>query len=266
MRKGLALLIGVNQVDPAAYGGEWDGKLNFCESDATVVAEITQSQGFENTLLLTADATREAVQSTIREAAARLEHGDMFTLFYSGHGNSIADRSGDEWADNRDETWCLYDGQLLDDELFALWPSFQPGVRILVLSDSCHSGSITRGAADAEEVPKAMPENIAKSIVRNDPEHYVRIRQQLAKGPKKIGATIRLISGCKDYQQSFENQPKKHGLFTAALLGAWQEGSAKDYNQFKAAIEERMPKYQNPNLLVLGADNEEFSTQKPFTI
>ena len=38
----------------------------------------------------------------------------------------------------------LNDRQLLDDELYALWGYFQAGVRILVLSDSCHSGTVTR--------------------------------------------------------------------------------------------------------------------------
>jgi hypothetical protein len=40
-------------------------------------------------------------------------------LTYSGHGSQIPDVSQDE-VDHYDETWCLYDGQLLDDELFSL--------------------------------------------------------------------------------------------------------------------------------------------------
>jgi hypothetical protein len=43
-----------------------------------------------------------------------------------------------------DETWCLYDGQLLDDELHGAWEKFQAGVRILVFSDSCHSGTVLK--------------------------------------------------------------------------------------------------------------------------
>ena len=50
---------------------------------------------------------------------------------------------GDE-ADKQDETWCLYDGQLIDDELYFELSKFAPGVRILVLSDSCHSGTVVR--------------------------------------------------------------------------------------------------------------------------
>ena len=40
--------------------------------------------------------------------------------------------SGDE-PDHRDETWCLYDGEIIDDELLDLWSGFGKGVRILVI-------------------------------------------------------------------------------------------------------------------------------------
>ena len=43
-----------------------------------------------------------------------------------------------------EETWVLYDRQLVDDELYKIWSKFKPGVRILVLSDSCHNGTVTR--------------------------------------------------------------------------------------------------------------------------
>ena len=51
--------------------------------------------------------------------------------------------SGEE-EDKKDETWCLYDGELIDDEVFIELAQFAEGVRIIVLSDSCHSGSVVR--------------------------------------------------------------------------------------------------------------------------
>ena len=76
--------------------------------------------------------------AAIRSAAKSLRAGDLFFLTFSGHGGQVPDVTGDE-ADKQDETWCLYDGQLIDDELYFELSRFAAGVRILVLSDSCHS-------------------------------------------------------------------------------------------------------------------------------
>ncbi|MEJ2089851.1 MAG: caspase family protein [Gammaproteobacteria bacterium] len=266
MQKGMALLISVNEVNPDAYDGEWNGRLRFPESDAEAIAEI--AVGFEKHFLRTAEATIEGVKDKIKEAADALEPGDIFLMFYSGHGNTIKDRSGDEFGDNRDETMCLYDGELLDDELYALWPRFADGVRVLVMSDSCHSGSITRGGDD-DDVPKAMPQDVAKSVVRFDPEHYVRVRRTLPAEPGTIGATVRLISGCQEYERSWENKPLKHGRFTAAVLEAWDNGRFEgNYEAFHAAIckAKALGTKQTPNFDTLGASNPKFDSEKPFSI
>jgi uncharacterized caspase-like protein len=266
MSKGIALLIGVNEVDPNAYDGEWNGKLRFPESDAEAIAEM--AAGFEKHFLRTAEATIDAVKDGIREAAEALQPGDIFMMFYSGHGNRIKDRSGDEFEDNHDETMCLYDGELLDDELYAMWPLFAEGVRVLVMSDSCHSGSITRGGED-DDVPKAMPEDVAKSVVRFDPEHYVRVRRNLPSEKGTIGARVRLISGCQEYERSWENKPLQHGRFTAAVMEAWDNGNFEgNYEAFHAAIcnTKSLGSKQTPNLDTLGGSNPKFDREKPFSI
>lgn len=142
MSKGYSLHIGLNAVDPDHYEG-WDGALNACVSDATSMEEIARSRGFDATKLLDDDATREAVKDRLDELAATLVAGDKLVISYSGHGGSVRDRNGDE-DDGLDETWCLWDGQLLDDELNVHYTKFAPGVRIVVCSDSCHSGTVTR--------------------------------------------------------------------------------------------------------------------------
>lgn len=139
---GRAITIGLNLVDPGHYAG-WSGPLTACEFDARDIAEIANDQGFDVTTLLTTEATRSRVATEIENAAAALKAGDIMLIHYSGHGAYLPDLNGDE-TDAQDETWCLYDGQLVDDELYNLYSKFQPGVRVLVLSDSCHSGTVTR--------------------------------------------------------------------------------------------------------------------------
>ncbi len=145
MPSGRSLHIGLNRVDPNAYEG-WDGQLAGCENDARDMQAIATARKFAPKTLLTRAATSAAVTAAIADAAARLAPGDTFFLSYSGHGGQVPDRNGDEAEDRMDETWVLYDRQLIDDELYALWGKFQTGVRIFVLSDSCHSGTATKAA------------------------------------------------------------------------------------------------------------------------
>lgn len=141
---GLSINIGLNSVDPSHYGG-WDGALTACEFDARDMYRIAQRQGFRATLMLTREATAERVTEAISRAADELESGDILFLSYSGHGGQVPDLNSDE-TDELDETWALYDRELVDDELFALWGRFKRGVRIFMLSDSCHSGTMSKQA------------------------------------------------------------------------------------------------------------------------
>src|SRR5262245_51116705 len=161
--RGLSLHIGLNSVNPNQYGG-WSGDLVACEFDANDMAALAKAQKIKPTVLLTRKATRANVLKAIRGAAKTLRAGDLFFLTYSGHGGQIPDVSGEE-EDKKDETWCFYDGEFIDDELYNELGGFGEGVRILVLSDSCHSGTVTRARVPDGVVAagrsKMMPPSVA---------------------------------------------------------------------------------------------------------
>jgi hypothetical protein len=140
--RGWSVHIGLNRVDPAHYQG-WDGKLKACEADARDMQAIADARGFQSRIIPTASATAETVKTAIANAARGLGPGDILVVTYSGHGGQVRDEQGEE-ADAFDETWVLYDRQVLDDELAALWALAPAGARIFVLSDSCHSGTVLR--------------------------------------------------------------------------------------------------------------------------
>ena len=278
MAKGIALTLGLNSVDPKHYGG-WSGELNACEADAEDMASIAKGKKFKATTLMTKLATRARVMAQINKAAKALKSGDIFMLSYSGHGGQLPDINDDE-PDAEDETWCLYDGEMLDDELYALRRKFAPGVRILVFSDSCHSGTVTKlayyqgtvglrgGAVGSKEVKyRAMPPDVALRTYRKNKTFYDRI--QKAKVPKEkqpaVKATVLLISGCQDNQLSADGD--FNGLFTAQLLKVWKNGAFKgDYKTFHKMIVKRMPPDQTPNYFKVGSSNPKFEAQKPFTV
>src|SRR5262245_54584574 len=107
---------------------------------------IAEREGYRTTLLLTRQATHRAVTDAVAAAVRALGESDIFLLTFSGHGGRVPDLagSGGGAADGRDETWVLYDRALGQDELFALLAPLERGVRVLVLSDSCHSASVLR--------------------------------------------------------------------------------------------------------------------------
>ena len=151
MAKGMAINIGLNGVNSQNYNG-WPGTLRACEFDANDMNALAKGKGYGTQLLLTKDATAANVTQALTNAAHKLDNGDILFVSYSGHGGQVPDTNGDE-PDGKDETWVLYDRQLVDDELYAMWAMFRPGVRIFVLSDSCHSGSVLR----ADETLAALP-------------------------------------------------------------------------------------------------------------
>jgi hypothetical protein len=286
-----SLHIGLNLVDPKHYGG-WSGPLAACEADANDMAAIAKGQGMVVTTLLTKAATRKAVLGQLRKAAQALSKGDLFFLSYSGHGGQVADATGDE-ADKQDETWCLYDSQLIDDELYFELGQFAAGVRILVLSDSCHSGTVTR-ARPAPPPPgmraKLMPSDVGLRVYEQHRDFYDRLQADVAKAAgkasladpdavlatlslqggriqsiaKRLRAAVILISGCQDNQVALDGD--HNGAFTGQLRRTWNSGKfTGNHAQFHAQIVAAMPASQTPNLFVLGSAAR-FVAQRPFRV
>ncbi len=282
---GISLHVGLNAVDPEHYQG-WDGQLGGCENDANDMVALASSRGFETTAILTADGTAEAVSGAISAAAARLTAGDIFFLTYSGHGGQVPDAGSDE-DDHLDETWVLFDRQMIDDELWALYATFQPGVRIVVLSDSCHSGTVTRevryqetylphtasvgaaGEAKPDQIKtKNLPYDIERKTYMANRALYNGIQSSLPPGGAKkseIGADILLISGCADNQLSGDTPA--NGIFTGNLLRVWENGTFEgSYRELHAQLSNLMPASQSPNYYRVGRVDADFDVQAPFSI
>lgn len=283
MPTGISLHIGLNAVDPRHYMG-WSGPLAACEFDARDMAGIAESLGYaRTTVLLTKQATTRRVINGIRAAAEALGPGDAFFLTYSGHGGQVTDTNGDEATrdygevgevgDAKDETWCLFDRQLIDDELYALWAEFPARCRIFVLSDSCHSGTVTRevpdfdlllaGAASTGFTPAAtgapaergMPVDVAEEVSRSRAAVYARVQREVPpRESTPITATVALVSGCQDNQTSLDGV--RNGLFTEKLLQVWADGAfTGSLHDLRNRVSRLMPASQTPNYYTVGRRN-----------
>jgi hypothetical protein len=280
MPTGVSIHIGLNHVDAKHYQG-WDGALVACEFDAKDMERLAARAGYETQTLLTNEASTGAVTGALQDAATALSAGDILLLTYSGHGGQVPDRQGDE-DDRMDETWVLFDRQLIDDELYALFGRFAAGVRIAVISDSCHSGTVARAAVEtvgeervAREMPgegrsafrlRGMPDDVMRDTYEANRAEYDEIQRSVpAFDESEIGASVILISGCQDNQTSLDGD--RNGLFTQTLLGVWNRGAFRGgYRAFRRHIARKMPPWQSPNLYIVGAKDRAFANQRPFTI
>jgi metacaspase-1 len=275
MPKGMSVHIGLNRVDPSHYDG-WDGELNACENDARDMQKIAEAQGFQSKLLLTAQASSEAVTEALR-SASQLRSGDILLVTYSGHGGQVPDKNGDD-DDSLDETWVLYDRELIDDELYALWGGLKPGVRVLVLSDSCHSGSVVKTYLRMAESPvrdelqlqgarfRVMPVDKQRDVYNKHKALYDGIQNRTRGSEKEpVAASVLLVSGCQDWQLSLDGA--FNGLFTATLLKVWDGGKFKgDYQRLHEKIGALMPPTQTPNYYTVGTPDPRFERERPFSV
>lgn len=150
-----ALCMGINNYP----GTHMD--LNGCVNDANDWAAELAGRGFTVSKLIDSQATKAAMFNAIQSLITGGVSGDVLVITYSGHGTYVPDTNGDE-IDGLDEALCPYDiqtggGPLIDDEINTLFAARKAGVRVTLISDSCHSGTVTRAAAadpDADDAPR----------------------------------------------------------------------------------------------------------------
>lgn len=270
MAKGISLHIGLNTIDAGHYGT--NGALRGCENDARAMQRIAAQMGFKTTMLLSQQATSGRLLAELANAAQSLEAGDMLLLTYAGHGSQVRDLAGDE-ADGKDETWCVYDRMILDDELDAAWKKFGSGVRIVMVSDSCHSGTVSRflpiGGEDTVIYPglmkyRCLPPEIVDPVFFKYQDLYYGIKMAIPRDVAVSEASVLLLSGCMDNQLSGDGP--NNGLFTGELLKVWSNGYRGSYKAFYSRILSKMPATQTPNYYFTGTPDPVFEAQNVFEI
>ncbi|CAA6812296.1 MAG: Metacaspase [uncultured Sulfurovum sp.] len=277
MAKGISIHIGLEYIDAVHYGS--DGALRTCGKDCLDMKEIAEAQNFESSIvLLNEEGTRDAVSEAITNASRELVLGDILFISYSGHGGSVPNENSDE-EDEKDESWCLFDGFFLDDELYALWTKFAEGVRIMVVSDSCHSGTVTKVPPGQDPssmiISKYFPDEEAKKVYFEHKSFYLEVKGLASKSKGlEVKASVKLIAGCQDDESSYVLPADENSLLTRELNRVWDAGqfvgtTVDFFEQIKEGVERIANDnkiYQKPNLYNIGKCNERFNTQKPFGI
>ncbi|WP_111683422.1 caspase family protein [Winogradskyella tangerina] len=158
MAEKYALIVAVGEY-PARTGWSSISSVN----DVPLIKNTLLDQKFkeENIIVLkNAEATRVGILAAINDLQSKIKPGDIVVIHYSGHGQQIFDDNGEE-IDDKDESIVPYDAlvrytsnykgenHIRDDELGNIIANFRNALgktgQLLILLDSCHSGSATRG-------------------------------------------------------------------------------------------------------------------------
>ncbi|MCC6428150.1 MAG: caspase family protein [Phycisphaerales bacterium] len=248
-----ALCIGIN--DYPGTGSDLSG----CVNDVKDWKEVLEKKGFNVTTLLDRDATKNNMVEALTKLLSDANAKDTVVFQYSGHGSYVYDASGDE-TDGRDEVLCPSDigsnAYFSDDELYEMFCSVKAGVKVVFLSDSCHSGSVSKFRVAVDVGDKTVKSRfLPPGMFLRDFEMVETARSAEGRGSRKRRAhRALLISGCQDHQTSadawFNN--RANGAFSYFALKALKELPAgSTYKQWHAKIRDYLPNVyynQAPNL------------------
>lgn len=206
-----ALLIGINryQVLPTL-----NGSLNDIETMRQV---LTTRWGFhpQHIALLTDQAaTRAGILAALDRLVQETGPSDVVYVHYSGHGSQVEDLSGDETDDHLDETLVPHDGRtptvpdITDDELEAIVARLKAR-SILIVFDSCHSGTATRSL---DIRTRSVPMDTRTELYRPSP---VQTRQVVP----VTAARYVLMTGAAANQEALDGPVggRYHGFFSYSL-------------------------------------------------
>ncbi len=171
MSKGVTINIGVNSLsfdEDSFYKALGNPNFDYLKSsanDALDLAAIANEVGFKiypfrpvgpyRPLLAENEYHKEVKVSDVLEAIKKfstkgdstLKETEFLLISFSGHGMKIPQLTPTDINDvdkviPAEASWCFYDRPLLDDELVDVLSDFNEGVKIVIISDSCHSGFV----------------------------------------------------------------------------------------------------------------------------
>ncbi|OUM66227.1 hypothetical protein PIROE2DRAFT_40970 [Piromyces sp. E2] len=236
--KKKAVYIGINYLDS-------NNKLIGCVNDAINISELfSRKFGFTEYILLTDDTNDERNKPTYDNIIKAMnwlvedaKAGDSLVFHFSGHGQSVVDKDGDE-MDGFDESILPSDytkkGRIIDDDIYKILVEPLPkGCKLTAIFDCCHSGTImdlpytyqcpSHIEVIENDLRKAIfkkTNEVVNSIMEGNPEAISKSVKSILDGSIKRAVvngtspdTIRKLqcngeviqfSGCRDDQKSVD--------------------------------------------------------------
>jgi len=191
---------------------------------------VLETLGFQDFVVLTdREATAEAIlQALQKNLVDDAQAGDVRLFYYSGHGNHVKNRASEE-QQQEDQTLVPADNwrnvpDIRDKEISRiLFAAARKGVIVTFIADSCHSGSLARGAWNAGGKARTNSGTRAgtagatlREPVANDPASLDPSTQRPI-DPEMLGVLTLAASQPNEEAHETQTEDGPHGAFTWAL-------------------------------------------------
>jgi len=218
--------------------------------------QLLEAAEFDQTELTNDEATRDRVREELSALAKSTEVGAHVVVYFSGHGATLPDLNQDELGVLRDGAWFLYDGMLVDDELTEALTEFEEGVRVVLISDSCFTGTIVSDALlnpREEEDPstidtrssKLAPVDIGDRVYEAQKDFYDPILTRPPADPDDAKAAVLILSACEKGELARVDE-EGVSVFTRTLVTVWNDGRftgtyGELFDRVSTAVTEAVP-------------------------
>ena len=244
-----ALLIAINKYSPPE-GAEVKGKsrtffpdLEGCVNDgrslySLIISRFQFAPKNIDTLFNEA-ASRVNMEKSMNQLLQKCDKGDIAFIYYAGHGSQVVNSLSPE-PDKKDESIVPADAwkegvkDFRDKELAVIFNKFiDKGVKLTVITDCCHSGSLSRGPVDNN-----------KSRYIADADYDAKDPSTPAPPETRPEGTFLLLAAAQDNESAKEQADENrlpHGAFTLALVKALEQQSvnasiANLFNSIRAIL------------------------------
>lgn len=201
-----ALLVGINKYP----GAPLYGCINDINDMATYLMASCKFAPTAIKSLKDGAATTAAITSGLQWLVTGAKAGDRLFFHYSGHGAQVPTKTPAGEVDGLDECICPVDfswddRHLIRDKQFrTIFASIPVGVEFVWVSDSCHSGDLSKGLLPPganKAKRRTMPLPAADHPIHGDLAKARELRHtKKAAAPAAFNGA--LISGCKSSQTS----------------------------------------------------------------
>lgn len=139
-------------------------KLKNAVNDATVMDRVLRDRyGFETRLLIEEQATRDNIMRALNDLRKQLTENDSLIVFYSGHGEFNKSTDTSYWLPidaGRDDNTKWLETRSIADQFKLI-----SAKHILVIADSCFSGTMTR-SIDTRLATNSTRENYLNKLFK----------------------------------------------------------------------------------------------------